>query len=70
MENNKEYRKFLLNAKMSVFKYLLTVAFLAFVNWLTTPYYWWVLWVIGGWGIGLSLNLISQYYNYKLESEE
>lgn len=33
-------------------------AFLAGVNALTTPHYWWVLWVMAGWGLGLILDLI------------
>ena len=28
------------------------------VNALTTPHYWWVLWVMAGWGLGLILDLI------------
>ena len=32
-------------------------AFLAFVNWQTSPHYWWVLWVIAGWGLNIALSL-------------
>ena len=31
--------------------------FLAFVNWQTSPHYWWVLWVIAGWGLNIALSL-------------
>ena len=30
--------------------YLVVCAFLAFVNWQTSPHYWWVAWVAAGWG--------------------
>ena len=32
-------------------------AFLAFVNWQTSPHYWWVLWVSAGWGLNIALSL-------------
>ena len=32
-------------------------AFLAFVNWQTSPHYWWVVWVMAGWGLNLILSL-------------
>lgn len=38
--------------------YAVICAFLAGVNALTTPHYWWVLWVMAGWGLGLILDLI------------
>ena len=31
--------------------------FLAFVNWYTSPHYWWVVWVMAGWGLNLILSL-------------
>lgn len=34
-----------------------TCAFLAVVNRLTSPHYWWVLWVIAGWGLNIALSL-------------
>ena len=40
--------------------YAVICAFLAGVNALTTPHYWWVLWVMAGWGLGLILDLIFQ----------
>lgn len=40
--------------------YLVICGFLTFVNWYTSPAYWWVVWVIAGWGLGLALSLL--YY--------
>ena len=37
--------------------YLVVCAFLAFVNWQTSPHYWWVAWVAAGFML-LSLALI------------
>jgi transcriptional regulator with XRE-family HTH domain len=34
-------------------QYVVIVAGLAVMNWITTPHYWWVAWVAAGWGIGL-----------------
>lgn len=64
-----EKQKFMLTLKMSLLRYVLVCVFLAFVNWVATPSYWWVLWVIAGWGLGLSLNLINQYLELKLKKE-
>lgn len=38
--------------------YAMICSFLALVNYLTSPHYWWVLWVAGGWGIGLLLRTL------------
>lgn len=38
--------------------YLVVCAFLAFVNWQTSPHYWWVAWVAAGWGLNLVLSLV------------
>ena len=43
--------------------YAVICAFLAGVNALTTPHYWWVLWVMAGWGLGLILVLILELTN-------
>ena len=31
--------------------YVAVCAFLTFVNWYTSPHYWWVVWVMAGWGL-------------------
>ena len=28
-----------------------------FFNWYTSPHYWWVVWVMAGWGLNLILSL-------------
>ena len=38
--------------------YVAVCAFLAFVNWYTSPHYWWVVWVMAGWGLNLILSLV------------
>ncbi len=38
--------------------YFVVCAFLAFVNWQTSPHYWWVAWVAAGWGLNLVLSLV------------
>lgn len=48
--------------------YAVICAFLALVNSLTTPHYWWVLWVMAGWGLGLVLDLV--FYLTKLSEDE
>lgn len=45
-----------------------TCSFLAVVNWQTSPHYWWVLWVIAGWG--LQLLLMLAFYLFDCDEEE
>lgn len=68
-EKQKMKTRFSLHVTMSIVKYIVINVFLVVVNWLTTPHYWWVLWVIAGWGVGLSLNLLSEYMEYKINKE-
>lgn len=69
-EKQKMKTRFSLHVTMSIVKYIVINVFLVVVNWLTTPHYWWVLWVIAGWGVGLSLNLLSEYMEYKINKEQ
>ncbi|MBP1613046.1 MAG: hypothetical protein H6Q13_494 [Bacteroidetes bacterium] len=69
-EKQKMKTRFSLHVTMSIVKYIVINVFLVVVNWLTTPHYWWVLWVIAGWGVGLSLNLLSEYLTYKINKEQ
>ena len=55
-------------AKRQVIIWAVTCAFLAVVNRLTSPHYWWVLWVIGGWGLQLLLSLV--FYLFDFDDEE
>lgn len=38
--------------------YIVVCLFLTFVNWSTSPDYWWVAWVAAGWGLNLCLSLV------------
>lgn len=44
--------------------YVAVNLFLIAVNWFTSPHYWWVLWVIGGWGISLLMTAIEKSMKY------
>ncbi len=54
-------RRRILLREWGVFAILCT--FLTLINWITMPHYWWVLWIIGGWGTGMllrTLNLLTR----------
>lgn len=58
-EEETEALEFVKNLKelyLHCFTYLIVVPFLAFINWFTSPDYYWVFWVIGAWGVGLLLH--------------
>lgn len=44
--------------------YVVINLFLIAINWFTSPHYWWVLWVIGGWGISLLMAAIEKSIKY------
>lgn len=50
-------RRFARRFARRILSFTFVCAFLAFVNRYTTPGYWWVLWVMAGWGLSLALSL-------------
>lgn len=61
-------RRFARGFARQVIIWAATCAFLAVVNRFTSPHYWWVLWVIGGWGLQLLLALL--FYLFDLDDGE
>ncbi|MBE6499129.1 MAG: 2TM domain-containing protein [Methanobrevibacter thaueri] len=48
--------------------YIIVNVFLAIINWLFTPFFWWVLFPVFFWGIGVLIDFIktfvvSNYFN-------
>lgn len=41
--------------------YVTVNALLAFINYSTTPQYWWFKWPLAGWGIGLFFHWFAVY---------
>ena len=66
IEQFQKERLFWLKIEMDVLRYVLVNAFLALVNWMTSPHYWWVLWVVAGWGFHLSLSVISRCMAHRI----
>lgn len=62
LDDNSSRRAFKRYVIMRLLTYIVVNAFLVFVNYMTGPRYWWVLWVIAGWGIALALDLINKWY--------
>ena len=48
----------------SLVYYVVINLFLIAINWFTSPHYWWVLWVIAGWGISLLMTAIEKSIKY------
>lgn len=49
--------------------YAVVCAFLTFVNWSTSPHYWWVAWVAAGWGLNLALQAIWHFTDLDDEND-
>lgn len=43
--------------------YFVICSFLVFLNWMTSPHYWWVAWVIAGWGLNLLLKFLFRKFD-------
>lgn len=56
--NEEKSRQFARRFTRRITTYVVVCAFLAFVNWFTSPHYWWVAWVAAGWGLNLALALV------------
>ena len=39
--------------------YVVVIGGIALINWVTNPSYWWVVWPMIGWGIGLGAHAVS-----------
>lgn len=70
IERLQKERLFWLEIKMDILRYVLVNAFLVLVNWMTSPHYWWVLWVIAGWGLNLLLSVLSRYMTHQVKKEK
>ena len=46
---------------LRVICYVLVVGFLMIVNYMTSPGYWWVVWVALGWGLALALRAVKVF---------
>lgn len=51
--------------------YVVVNAFLAIINWIYTPEYWWVLFPVFFWGIGIFVKFLQAFVlSDKFDSEE
>ena len=46
------------NLLASILTYIIIISFLAILNVLTSPGYYWVIWPALGWGLGLMLHIV------------
>jgi hypothetical protein len=44
---------------MHVLVYAVVIGGIALINWFTTPNFWWVVFPMVGWGIGLGAHAVS-----------
>ena len=49
-----------------LFAYITVNPLLAFINYSTSPHYWWFLWPLLGWGIGLFSHWFAVFVGPKL----
>lgn len=57
--------------KRNLFSYITVNIILAAINFIFTPEYWWVLWVLFFWGIGVLVDFLKAYVLVdKYDSEE
>ncbi len=50
--------------------YIVVISGIALINWVTDPSYWWVIWPMIGWGIGLGAHAVSVLFEGSLLGPE
>lgn len=43
--------------------YIIVMLFLAFINYMLSPGYWWVVWPAAGWGLGLAIGIVNKLFD-------
>lgn len=57
LQQVRKVKKFYAN----LLEFVVVIVLLALINWVLSPHYWWVLWVILGWGISILLDAIDAF---------
>lgn len=57
-----ENKKIPAELKVKLAVYVVNCLFLTLVNCVTSPHYWWVCWVVLGWGLNIVLGWIIWYF--------
>lgn len=50
--------------------FAVVMVFLFGVNWLTSPHYWWVVWVFLGWGLSFAIRAIQLFLHFPVFDAE
>lgn len=57
-----ENKKIPAELKVKLAVYVVNCLFLTLVNYVTSTHYWWVCWVVLGWGLNIVLGWIIWYF--------
>ena len=57
-----ENKKIPAELKVKLAVYVVNCLFLTLVNYVTSSHYWWVCWVVLGWGLNIVLGWIIWYF--------
>jgi hypothetical protein len=50
--------------------YVVVITGIALINWVTNPDYWWVVWPMIGWGIGIGAHAVAVFFEGSLLGPE
>ena len=64
-----ENKKIPADLKIKLAVYVVNCLFLALVNYVTSPHYWWVYWAVLGWGLNVALSWIIWYFKKNEEGK-
>ncbi|MBS9777980.1 MAG: helix-turn-helix domain-containing protein [Gammaproteobacteria bacterium] len=49
-----------------LFIFFIMVVFLTAINWFTSPSYWWVIWVVLGWGLSFVIRAVELFFHFPI----
>lgn len=62
LTNNTQHKAKFNKLYREIATYIIVMLFLCFVNYLSSPSYWWVIWPAAGWGLAIVLQAIRIFF--------
>ena len=68
MKNKRDQAKAKVEFRIHLYTYIAVIVFLAIINLITSPEYFWFIWPMLGWGIGIVVRAFVVYFSGDAQS--